>query len=80
MSDVKSESKTVQVPNISCSHCVHTIETEIGEIPGVMVVKADEGSKQVNIQWQGPTTWDDIESKLVEIEYPPAGKPNVTIK
>ena len=65
------ESKTFVVPNISCSHCVHTIESEVGELPGVKVVKADEKSKQVTIEWADPATWQNIEAVLTEIDYPP---------
>jgi copper chaperone CopZ len=65
------ESKTFLVPNISCSHCVHTIESELGELKGVKVVKADEQTKQVTVQWQNPATWTAIEKTLTEIEYPP---------
>ena len=33
--------KTVNVPNISCGHCVATIEREVSEIDGVSEVKAE---------------------------------------
>ncbi|MEP7285388.1 MAG: heavy-metal-associated domain-containing protein [Chloroflexota bacterium] len=66
------EAKTFIVPNISCGHCVHTIESEVSELKGVQSVKADEQSKQVTVQWQDPATWAGIEQVLVEIEYPPA--------
>ena len=66
------ESKTVVVPNISCGHCVHTIESEVSELAGVQAVKADEKTKQVTIQWVDPATWQKIESTLKEIDYPPA--------
>jgi copper chaperone CopZ len=66
------ESKTFIVPNISCEHCVHTIEHEIGELAGVRVVKADQTTKQVTIQWENPATWPTIEKTLSEIDYPPA--------
>ena len=65
------ETKTVTVPNISCGHCVHTIESEIGELNGVQSVKADEQSKLVTIQWDKPATWAEITRTLTEIEYPP---------
>ena len=65
------ESKTVVVPNISCGHCVHTIESEVGELPGVNVVKADEKTKKVTIEWSSPATWQKIEAMLKEINYPP---------
>ena len=66
------ESKTFIVPNISCSHCVHTIQSEVGELQGVKVVKADEQTKQVSVQWEPPANWAEIERTLVAINYPPA--------
>jgi len=66
------QSKTFTVPNISCGHCVHTIQMEVGDIPGVKNVKAEQDSKQVVVQWDGPATWDQIKSLLVEINYAPA--------
>ncbi len=65
------ESKTVVVPNISCGHCVHTIESEVSELPGVKTVKADEKTKKVTIEWGDPTTWQKITETLTEIDYPP---------
>jgi copper chaperone CopZ len=65
------ESKTVSVPNISCGHCVQTIQNEVGELSGVKLVKADQMSKQVTVQWESPATWQQIEALLKEINYPP---------
>ncbi|MFN2203419.1 MAG: heavy-metal-associated domain-containing protein [Caldilineaceae bacterium] len=64
--------KTFQVPNISCGHCTHTIETELGELAGVDKVTADVESRQVTVEWVEPATWAQIESLLEEIDYPPA--------
>jgi copper chaperone len=64
--------KTFQVPNISCGHCTHTIETELGELAGVDKVTADVESRQVTVEWVEPATWAQIESLLEEIAYPPA--------
>ena len=63
--------KTFTVPNISCGHCVHTIEMEVGELSGVKRVQADETSKQVTVEWQDPASWEEINSLLHEINYPP---------
>ena len=63
--------KTFKVPNISCGHCVKTIEREVGELEGVTSVKADEATKTVTVEWQEPTThWDAIAALLEEINYP----------
>ncbi len=64
--------KTVNVPNISCGHCVATIQREVGEVEGVREVKADQASKQVTISWDPDATdWVAIETTLNEINYPP---------
>ena len=64
-------SKTFVVPNISCGHCTHTIEMEVGDLAGVSSVKAEEGSKKVTVEWGDPASWEQIESLLQEINYPP---------
>jgi copper chaperone len=64
--------KSVKVPNISCGHCVATIESELSDVEGVVVVKADQASKMVSIEWnEPPTSWKAIRSKMEEINYPP---------
>jgi copper chaperone len=64
--------KTFKVPNISCGHCVMTIEREVGELQGVTSVKAEQASKMVTVRWnEPPATWDGIRALLEEINYPP---------
>ena len=65
-------SKTVKVPNISCGHCVMTIEREVGELAGVSEVKANHMTKDVTVSWDpAATQWDAIEGLLKEINYAP---------
>jgi copper chaperone len=65
--------KTVNVPNISCGHCVSTIEREVSEIDGVSEVKAEQTSRNVTITWDPDATdWVVIEDLMTEINYPPA--------
>ena len=66
------QTKTITVPNISCGHCVHTIQNEVGELQGIVSVKAEEASKQVTISWDAPQTWEGIADLLEEIGYPAA--------
>jgi copper chaperone len=60
------------VPNISCGHCVHTIQTEVADLAGVKSVKADASSKVVEIVFDTPATEDQIKALLAEINYPVA--------
>lgn len=66
-------SKTVKVPNISCGHCVMTIEREVGELNGIESVKADQATREVTVSWDpGTTEWGAIEGLMKEINYAPA--------
>jgi len=60
------------VPNISCGHCVHTIQTEVADLAGVKSVKADANSKAVEIIFDTPATEEKIKQLLAEINYPVA--------
>lgn len=64
--------KTVSVPNISCGHCVMTIEREVAELEGVDRVQADAARRTVTVAWnEGEVSWDSVQEKLVEINFPP---------
>ena len=64
--------KTVSVPNITCGHCVMTIEREVGDVSGVSSVKAEKETRQVTISWDPDATdWVVIEDTMKEINFPP---------
>lgn len=63
---------TYSVPNISCGHCVHTIQTEVAELEGVKSVRADVASKMVEIVFEAPADETKIKALLAEINYPVA--------
>lgn len=64
------EKETLNVPNISCGHCVSAIESELSEVEGVTAVKADAATKTVTVQWEAPASMDGIRATLSEINYP----------
>lgn len=70
------QSKTFQVPNISCGHCVMTIKNEISELTGVKKVDADKNTRMVTVEWDNPATWEQIKNLLVEINYAPSTEAN----
>ncbi len=64
--------KTVEVPNISCGHCVRTIERELQGLSGVASVTADQATRRVTVSWdESETSWEAIRDLLVEIRYAP---------
>lgn len=64
---------TYTVPAISCGHCTHTIETEVGELQGVQSVKAEIDTKKVVITFDAPADETKIKALLAEINYPAEG-------
>jgi copper chaperone len=60
------------VPNISCGHCVNTIQMEIGGMEGVVSVVAEHDTKKVTIQFDNPASESGIMELLKEINYSPA--------
>ncbi len=61
---------TYSIPNISCGHCVHTVKSEVSELPGVLSVEAEISTKQATITFEPPATEEIIKSLLEEINYP----------
>ncbi len=42
---------TLSVPDISCEHCVHTINTALGTLEGVESVSTDIPTKTVHLRY-----------------------------
>ena len=63
---------TYSIPNISCGHCVHTIQSEVGELGGVKSVVANQEARTATITFDAPATVEQIKALLVEINYPVA--------
>jgi copper chaperone CopZ len=63
---------TYKIPNISCGHCVHTIQSEVSEVEGVKSVVADMSTRQATISFEPPATEARIKSLLADINYPVA--------
>jgi len=66
------EKTKLSIPNISCGHCVMTIEKELGELEGVSIVAGDAAAKEVTVEWDPPASLEQIKATLKEINYPAA--------
>jgi copper chaperone len=64
---------TYSIPNIHCGHCVHTIQSELIELPGVKSVKADQMLRNAIIEFEAPADEEKIKALLASIEYPAVG-------
>ncbi|NJD58408.1 MAG: heavy metal transporter [Anaerolineales bacterium] len=64
---------TYSIPNIHCGHCVHTIQSELIELPGVKSVKADLNLRNATIEFEPPASEQKIKELLTSIDYPSVG-------
>ena len=61
---------TLLAPDISCAHCVATVQETLQEI-GVDQIAADADSKQVSITFDpGRVSLEEIEAALDDAGYP----------
>ncbi len=67
------EQVTLTAPDISCAHCVKTIEEEVGALAGVSDVEANEATRQVKVHFDpSRVSLAQIEAALAEAGYPVA--------
>ena len=62
---------TITAPDISCGHCVATVQEAVGELAGVNTVTANADTKQVEVSFDpGRVSVTQIESAMDEAGYP----------
>lgn len=66
-------SKIYTIPNISCAHCVATIEREVGGVAGVQDVTGNVDSNEVTVEYDDEAALVRVEKLLEEIGYPATG-------
>ncbi|NPV57192.1 MAG: heavy-metal-associated domain-containing protein [Anaerolineae bacterium] len=61
---------TYSCPDISCDHCVHTINMELCEMEGIQSVEASAETRLVTVTFAPPANDEKIRALLAEINYP----------
>ncbi|OGO14195.1 MAG: heavy metal transporter [Chloroflexi bacterium RBG_16_47_49] len=64
---------TYSIPGIHCGHCVHTIQSEVIDMPGIKSVRADQMMRSATIEFEPPASEEKIKALLASIDYPVAG-------
>lgn len=61
---------TLSVPDVSCEHCVKTIDGALGVLPGVEAVSTDIPTKTVHLRYDGnQLSLEKIEAVLDDVGY-----------
>jgi copper chaperone len=62
---------TIEAPDISCDHCIASIEKAVTKLPGVRFISGDPDGKQVVVEFDPQVTdLASIESAMEEEGYP----------
>ena len=66
-----TETTTLSVPDISCSHCIATVTEAVGALEGVEHVDACDTTKRVVVTFNpNRVTVTQIRAALAEADYP----------
>ncbi len=65
------ETVTLDIPNISCNHCIMTVKRETGFVQGAQFVSADLDTKKVVVQVEDQEVLQSLKETLAEAGYPP---------
>ncbi len=62
---------TLEAPDISCDHCIGTIEKAVTKLEGVRFISGDPETKTVKIEYDpAAIKIEEIESAMEEEGYP----------
>jgi copper ion binding protein len=74
MATASTEHITLTAPDISCGHCVATVQSALGAQDGVQSVTANADTKQVEVDFDtAKISVEQISKALDEAGYPVAG-------
>ncbi|KKK04517.1 heavy-metal-associated domain-containing protein [Micromonospora sp. HK10] len=60
---------TYQVQGMTCGHCVNSVSTEVGAIPGVTDVQVDLATGRVTVSSESPLDPDAVRAAVDEAGY-----------
>ncbi len=67
---------TLSVPDVSCEHCVKTVNGALGSLPGVEAVSTDIPTKSVSLRYNpNLLSMKQIETTLDDAGYTIANEP-----
>jgi len=67
------ETVTLSIPNISCHHCIMTIQRESGFVAGADSVGGDVKARTATFQVESGEALTALKAALAEAGYPVAG-------
>jgi copper chaperone len=71
MAQQATEQVTLEAPDISCGHCVSSVQNRLSSLDGIRSVTASAETKLVNVEFDpNQISLDKIEAELDDEGYP----------
>jgi copper chaperone CopZ len=67
---------TIEIQNLKCGGCAHTITTKIGVIDNISNVEVNVDNSTVDFQYENDNDVKLVETKLSALGYPKQGEDN----
>ena len=64
--------KTFTIPNISCAHCLKSVERELNFVDGVDYLQGNIEAKTVLVEYTDDAALDQARAMLAEANYAPS--------
>jgi copper chaperone len=65
------EQATLEAPDISCDHCIQSIQKAVEKLPGVHFVAGDPETKRVTVEYDpAQTPLSGVEAAMEDEGYP----------
>ncbi len=60
---------TLNVPDIHCGHCKHSIESAVGKLDGVSQVEVHIDERTVDVSFEAPADQTAISNAIEDVGY-----------
>lgn len=65
---------TLEAPDITCDHCIQTIQKVVEKLPGVKFLSGEPEKKQVSVEYDPDEASLDLIAAAMEVEGYPVKK------
>ncbi|MCB9425615.1 MAG: heavy-metal-associated domain-containing protein [Flavobacteriales bacterium] len=67
---------TIEIQNLKCGGCAHTVTQAVSKVEGINDVNVDVENSTVTFSYEKEVQLDAVTKKLLSIGYPVAGEEN----
>ena len=70
---------TIEIQNLKCGGCAHSIKTKAESVEGISGVIVNEETFEVTFAYESESSIDEVKNQLAKIGYPTVGDDNTMV-